>query len=819
VESLFAGIVRWAHRRRLLVCALVAGTVVLSVEGVRRLSFDADVLSLLPRDSRVIRGFRTFLSRFGSLDQLYIVFSAPEGHAIGEYSDAVDAWTEALRSAPEISRVDTGALDRTRDFGWLADRQLLVLHGRPLDEALHRLTPEGMAAAIASRRDLLTVPSADVAQLVRQDPLGLFDLMRDALGGASAGVNIGVSADGYVTGDNRSRLLIARPRRPPYDAEFSRALDARLRAIAASAAAAATADRDPDEQPRPPLQVQFAGGHRIAVETEAVVKSESIWNTVGSLALILPLLFIVFRSLWLVTVGSLPSLLSLVVVLGALGFAGAKLSAAATGAAAMMFGLGVDGVVLLYVAHRLAVADQPDAPVPDAIAGPSSSMLLGMWTTAATFYGLMFVDFPSLQQLGRLLGHGMMACGALTLVMIPALLPRRAPRRAALILLMPRLAAWIAARRRALLVASLVVTCALGLAATRIRINPTLDRLRSTTPAALLEAKIGPTFGLPSDVYVVLDEGADLEPLLQANERLAATLTADVPGLAFQPPSRLLPSTAAQADTVRTIARSTLAPEGVRASLEQARAAADFTAGAFEPFEKRLPRLLDRSARLTYDGYVAHGLGDIVDRFVVRDGGRWTLASYVFPTSAEQRARVEEIVAAVDPSAVLTGLTLVNRELARSFLPQFIKGLAIGTAIVIALVVLAFRDWRLSIYALLPTAIGLVWAAGLLAIAGVELDLFAVFAVVTFVGIGVDYGIHLVHRFQERGDAVRATAELAPVIFVAAAITMLGYGTLVTSSYPPLQSMGVVSVVSTVTLAAASVITLPALLMPGKGES
>jgi predicted RND superfamily exporter protein len=84
---------------------------------------------------------------------------------------------------------------------------------------------------------------------------------------------------------------------------------------------------------------------------------------------------------------------------------------------------------------------------------------------------------------------------------------------------------------------------------------------------------------------------------------------------------------------------------------------------------------------------------------------------------------------------------------------------------------------------------------------------------VTFVGIGVDYGIHLVHRYQERGDAERATAELAPVILVAAAITMLGYGTLVTSSYPPLRSIGVVSAVSVVTLATASVLVLPALLM------
>ena len=56
-------------------------------------------------------------------------------------------------------------------------------------------------------------------------------------------------------------------------------------------------------------------------------------------------------------------------------------------------------------------------------------MLLGMLTTAATFLGLMFVDFPSLQQLGRLIGFSMALCGVFTLVLVPALLPKRAPRR------------------------------------------------------------------------------------------------------------------------------------------------------------------------------------------------------------------------------------------------------------------------------------------------------------------------------------------------------------------------------------------------------
>jgi predicted exporter len=366
------------------------------------------------------------------------------------------------------------------------------------------------------------------------------------------------------------------------------------------------------------------------------------------------------------------------------------------------------------------------------------------------------------------------------------------------------------------LAAAAGLTCVLGVAATRISINPTLDRLRSVTDAAQLETKVSSAFGLPGDAYIVLAEGSALEPLLETNERFTRRLAAEVPGIVVQPPTRMLPSAASQALTVARIGRTQVSPAAVRAALEGARVAGDFTPGAFDPFSARLPRLLDPAGRLSYDGYVAHGLGDLIDRFIIRHADGWSLATYVFPSNDDQASRVQSIVDEVDPSQTLTGLTLVNRELARSFLPQFIKGLAIGTLIVVALVVAAFRSWRLSFFALLPTAIGLVWAAGALAIAGVELDLFAVFAVVTFVGIGVDYGIHLVHRFRERGDAERATSELAPVILVAAAITMAGYGTLVWSSYPPLRSIGMVSAVSVVTLAAASVLVLPALLPAGR---
>jgi len=282
--------------------------------------------------------------------------------------------------------------------------------------------------------------------------------------------------------------------------------------------------------------------------------------------------------------------------------------------------------------------------------------------------------------------------------------------------------------------------------------------------------------------------------------------------MAFQGAATLLPSEATQSMRANLIRAAGLRPAAVDETLSSAAADAGFRHDSFDPFRDRLPRLLDPAQRLTFEAYGSHGLGDLLARFVTRTDAGWVVASYAFPTSAAEVAAIQQAVRSADTTATLTGLPLVNQELSDRFMPQFLRGLAIGTLIVVGIVVWAFRDWWLSLLALVPTAVGLVWAAGLMALAGVELDLFALFAVVTFVGIGVDYGIHLVQRFRETADASHAIEELAPVILVAAGITVLGYGTLVTSSYPPLSSIGVVSAVSVAALSVASVLVLPALL-------
>ena len=619
-----------------------------SVAGMRGLSFDTDVLSLLPREGRVVPAFRSFVASFGSVDDLYVVLTAPAGHEISEYEDDVDAWGSRLKETPEIARVDTGRVDESRDLSWLADHRLLLLADDNLDRALSRFSGDGLIEAVRGRRAMLAVPSPAIASMVRHDPLGLYDLLREQLGGAQAGINLGVTEGGYVASDLRSRLLIARPAQAPFDADFSRALMARLDTLRGdmSRHAAQTGEAADLEEERPPLEVQFAGGHRIAVETESVIRRESILNTAGSLALILPLLFLAFRSPWLVLVGSIPAGLSLVVALGMLGFAGATLSTAATASSAMLFGLGVDGVVLLYVGYTLAIRTGVDpAAAIDGLGGPASSMLLGMWTTAATFYGLTFVDFPSLEQLGTLIGHSMVLCGILTLVLVPALLPLRRPARPARSLSMPRFAAWVDRRHTAILAVALVVTVLLAVAATRLRINPTLDQLRSVTPGAELLQRIGPMFGLPDDVYIVMASGTNLEELLESNERLHADLARALPGMAVQAPTALLPSQATQVRRRALVRQKGLSAPATAARLVEAEEAEGFKPGSFDPFKERLPALLEPES-----SDAMRDMSPTVWPISSADSLRaWTAAgswpTYAFPSRPEEVEALETRVA------------------------------------------------------------------------------------------------------------------------------------------------------------------------------
>ncbi len=805
----------WARKRRVLVLVLALALALASLVPLSRLRFDADVLHLMPRDTGAAQAFTTYLEAFGSLDALYVYVEAPDGYGVDDYRDLVDALITRLRAVPEVARVDASPLDPEKDWSYVTDRQLLLLDDATLARALARMQPEEVTARVAASRDLLALASPEIKALVQHDPLGWFDLLRPTLGGSTPLLHADQTrTDGYVTIDGRARLLLVHPTASPFDTDFARRLIEAVEHATTGALADVSDLLTLDDLPPPRIEV--AGGHRTAIETEALVRREAISNTTWSSVGILGVLYLAFRSVWVVVFGAVPIVLATMATLSLHQVMGVELSAAATGSSAMLFGLGDDGLVLLFVAYREALARglTPQQAVAT-LGGTGVSVLLGAVTTTATFLGLWFMDFPSLQQLGVIVGVGILVTAFLTLTVLIAGLPGPAWAFQARDLTLPGLARFVTRWRRAILVVSAIATVPLAVGVSRLEVDPTLERLRPRGEGFVVEQEISARFGLPRDVYLVVDRASSLDVLLDRAAALQDDLHG-VPGVRASGPTSLLPTTAAQ-----TRRAAALAPARARASatadaVDAAAQAQGFVPGTFDPFRARLATVLDPDARLTPEGYRARGLGDLVDRFVAEaaDGGL-VAVTYVTP---ETPAAVQAVEAAVArrSTMVLTGIPVVNRALAARLPRELALGLGVGAVVVVLLIWLEFRAAAPTLYALVPTALGLVWGLGALGWAGVVLDMFSVFAVLMFLGIGVDYGIHLVHptlRGTDPASPERSIALVGPAMLLAGVTTLIGFGTLIWSEYLPLHSLGMASAATIGMSLLAALFTLPALLV------
>jgi predicted RND superfamily exporter protein len=125
---------------------------------------------------------------------------------------------------------------------------------------------------------------------------------------------------------------------------------------------------------------------------------------------------------------------------------------------------------------------------------------------------------------------------------------------------------------------------------------------------------------------------------------------------------------------------------------------------------------------------------------------------------------------------------------------------------------LAFRSWA-ELAVLVATVAGAIaMCLAVLALAGVRLNFYNMAVLQLLVGLGIDYGIHILHRYHEEGLPARhAARKLAAAVGSAAATTAVGFAGLLLARHPGLWSMGFTASVGIATTAASCVIFLPAL--------
>ncbi|MFQ5636456.1 MAG: RND family transporter [bacterium] len=134
--------------------------------------------------------------------------------------------------------------------------------------------------------------------------------------------------------------------------------------------------------------------------------------------------------------------------------------------------------------------------------------------------------------------------------------------------------------------------------------------------------------------------------------------------------------------------------------------------------------------------------------------------------------------------------------------------------VVFFIVFLDFRNLKATLFVLAPLVLGVLWMGVVMYLLGMKLNLFNIVVLPSVIGIGVDNGVHIYHRYKEEGSGslYHVLKNTGLAIFMTTLTTIIGYSGLILARHPGLNSIGDLAVIGISITFLTSTIVLPALL-------
>lgn len=517
--------------------------------------------------------------------------------------------------------------------------------------------------------------------------------------------------------------------------------------------------------------------------------------------------------------------------------------------AVLYIGLGIDSAIHFALRYQeLARAGTEHAEALRTTASDvGGSLTLCAVTTGTGFFAFVPTDFSGISELGLISGTGMFISLFASLTVLPALLT-----------LMPvgpgvpasaRVRVWSLARRRRQVLAGAALLGAISLLAlprvgfdrNQLNMRDAESESVSTFRDILEQSETAPW----SIVVLVADEAAAaaLQERLAVLEPVDSTLSlADfVPGeqeakldlveelglilgLPLEAPDTAAPPTPAQQRESASALREALrahqnapAARALAGSLDRLRPALDASVlGALE--RNLLAGLNDQLERLAASLQAEPVARDtlpepLTARWIAPDG-RYRVEVYA-REDIQDHANLERFVSAVRevaPKATDDPVTML--ESGNTVVRAFQEAFTIALVIIVGLLLALLRRPRDVAMVLGPLLLASLLTVAAMVLLGLQFNYANVITLPLLLGIGVDNGIHMVHRARAappEGGSLLATSTTRAVI-TSALTTICGFGSLAWSSHPGTASMGQVLSIGLGLTLLCTLVLLPALL-------
>ncbi len=784
--------------RRFWQALALAGLVVCVGWGLSRITFNVDILRLLPTHLHQVQGLSLFLKHFAQPDELIVTVEALDQKTAETAADDIAA---ALNNQPNLVKRAVARPPWEKQPGDLAELLAFLAINQPPETVrglADRLSPARTADTLHDTLERLTdsVSPQEIA-LLSYDP---FDLA-----GALAGSTLmqGAQQSEFASTDGTFHVVYV---------EAAKHFDNYNDTVAWIESIRKLTGRATEHVP---CRLSFTGEPAIVASIASSMQRDMQSSGVVTL-LIIALIF------WLCYRRALPLLqlqgmliLIFTLTLAAAGLFFDQLTVIGVGSAAIMIGLSVDYGYFVYQRSQRHTGTLRELQ--------RQCLRYIAWTagtTAAAFFALNVSSLPGLSQLGNLVGVGVIVGAVVMLTVFAPLTLRRhqrdgghAPSQVEGWLASPRfhrVGAWCTVALITVLLGTLAIK---GFPGADFSAKPLRPRA-SEAYAALdrLSQRLMEGQGEPLSLVV---EGNDVETVRQRLQSAEAQISAaqrhgDIK--MFRTALPLWPDATSQEANLARL--RPLTAESPR--LRQAVLDAGFKPEAFALTDAVLRQCAVWSTQPTPIWPDNDASRWILRRLAKHADGRWYALGYVQPVPGH-----EEVldIAVKGEGIYLTGWPLLTTELRHVIPREFMLAIGGIAAVVLVLLALAFRDWRSLAVFIGATALVFVCLTGAMSLFGLQWNVFNLAALLLLLGTGTDYSILLLLALRRNGgDVEAARRELALVVCLCATSASAGFGTISWANHAGLASLGQTCALGLLIDAAVSVFLIPpvwAWLHPG----
>ncbi|MQY76473.1 MAG: MMPL family transporter, partial [Spirochaeta sp.] len=205
----------------------------------------------------------------------------------------------------------------------------------------------------------------------------------------------------------------------------------------------------------------------------------------------------------------------------------------------------------------------------------------------------------------------------------------------------------------------------------------------------------------------------------------------------------------------------------------------------------------------------------ILDSFRSRDGKDYLMN--VIPTQNPWNEEYREVFTGQLETITdkATGMVLAANQMLEIASQDGIRAAAAALIAIFILLLIDFRNIKLSLVTLLPLLLAFLSLFGIMAITGIKFDFINIIAVPLLIGIGIDNVVHFNHRYllEGKGNMDRVIARIGRAVLLTTITTIIGFGSFIPSIMRAMRSTGIVLSIAMALAFLYSILFHPAVLI------